>query len=288
MKKPLAVILILLFGFNSWTPGQDKSGVIHSIGSHLTRLPPHLKLKNKGPQIYSITCDYLYLDTLGNLSRKERVTAEYTRVLPDGSARWSNVRISQAKGFDDAFPEGELQKYMEGLTYTLSSPKDMLRKDFFQEFPVNELKTKNLVWDMHMIEQLGWNYFDKLEMNRPYAIHSRPEEVPLAGAGMFQNRRIELTWIGGSKKNEKMCALIQYQAFINKFSVSNLNVNLQGRNHYWGEIWVSLKDKNIEYATLLEDVLAEFTLPGQQNKRLINIFRKATFQKLEIGDRAQR
>ena len=83
-----------------------------------------------------------------------------------------------------------------GFTYVLSRRPDMLKKEFFPGFPEIEVKTKNLVWDMHIIEELGWDYFAKLELNQPYAIQSQPEDVPLAGAGTFQNRRVELTWVG--------------------------------------------------------------------------------------------
>jgi hypothetical protein len=71
-------------------------------------------------------------------------------------------------------------------------------------------------------------------------------------------------------------------------------MNFQGRSHYWGEIWVSLEDRQIEYATLFEDVLLEFKLPGQQTKQLINPFRQATFEKIQgvreakpTGERSQ-
>ena len=168
---------------------------------------------------------------------------------------------------------------MEGFTYNLSKRADMLKKEFFQGFPDSEIKTRNLVWDMHMIEQFGWDYFNKLELNQPYAIQSHPEDVPLAGAGAFQNRQIELTWVGISKRNSEACALIQYQAFMNKFTTSMGSISFQGRSHYWGDIWVSLTDKQIEYATLFEDVLVEFRLPGQGGKQLIGVLRKGTFEK---------
>jgi hypothetical protein len=260
---------------------QSRSSTIQSVDSRLSHLPTDLKLKEIGTQKYRLTFDYLQLDTLGNPLGKERVTGEYTRALPDGKARWNNVRIAKANTFDQPFAEGELQNYMEGFTYALTRRADMLKKEFFPGFPELEIKTKNLVWDMHMIEEFGWDYFSKLELNQPYALQSQPEDVPLAGAGTFQNRRIELTWVGLSKRNNEICALIQYQALMNKFSTSMGSMTFQGRSHYWGDIWVSLKDKQIEYATLFEDVLVEFKLPGQAAKQLIGTLRKGTFEKTE-------
>ena len=45
-------------------------------------------------------------------------------------------------------------------------------------------------------------------------------------------------------------------------------MTLTGRSHYWGEIWVSLATKQIEYATLQEDVLGEMKLPAQETPRV--------------------
>jgi hypothetical protein len=279
MRTLIVALILLTFGFSGFAVERPVSLTIQSVDAGLSHLPTNLKLNEPEPQKYEISFDYIYLDTVGNATGKDRVTAEYLRALPGGKVRWSNVRIAKAKAFDQQFPEGELQKYMEGFTYVLSKRAEMLKKEFFPGFPDNEIKTKNLVWDMHMIEQFAWDHFDKLELNKPYAIQSEPEDVPLAGSGTFQNRQIELTWVGLSKKNNEICALIQYQAFMNKFTTSMGNMNFHGRSHYWGDIWVSLKDKQIEYATLFEDVLVEFKFPGQTTKQLTGVLRKGTFEK---------
>ena len=280
MQKLIVLIALLpLFGPSGLTPAQSKTSKTQTVDKYLSRLPIDLKLKGDQPQKYRIICDYLYLDTLANLTNKERVSGEYVRALPGGKARWNDVRIAQAKGFDDPFPAGTSQKYMEGFTYALVNREDMLKPEFFPGFPSSEMKTKNLVWDMHMVEEFAWDYFDKLELNLTYAIQSAPQDVNLAGGGTFQNRKVELTWTGLSKRNNKICALIQYQAFMNKFNTAVGTLTFQGRSHYWGDIWVSLEDKQIEHATLFEDVLVEFKLPEQANKQLIGVLRKATFEK---------
>jgi len=271
--------LLMIAGPNVWAFQQSKASTNQSADTLLSHLPTDLKLKDDEIQRYKISVDYLQLDTLGNPLGKERVTGEYTRGLPDRKVRWNNVRIAKATTSDQLFPEGVPQTYMEGFTYVLSRRSDMLGKEFFPGFPDSEIKTKNLVWDMHMIEGFGWDHFSKLELNRPYAVQSGPEDVPLAGSGTFQNRRIELTWVGLSKRNDEVCALIQYRTFMNKFTTSMGTLSFQGRSHYWGDIWVSLKDKQIEYATLFEDVLVEFKLPGQASKQYTGILRKGTFEK---------
>jgi hypothetical protein len=59
-----------------------------------------------------------------------------------------------------------------------------------------------------------------------------------------------------------------------------MNMTFQGRSHYWGEIWVSLVDKQIEHATLFEDVLVEFAMPGQPGRQLVGVLRQGTFEKI--------
>ena len=271
--------LLPMFGTYGRPLAQTKPSKPKTVDSYLSHLPTDLKLREEKPQKYRIICDYLYLDTLANLTNKDRVSGEYVRALPGAKAMWNNVTIAQAKGFDDPFPAGVSQKYMDGFTYALSNRKDMLKPEFFPGFPSGEMKTKNLVWDMHMVEEFAWDYFGKLELNRTYAIQSAPQDVSLAGGGTFQNRKVELTWTGLSKRNNKLCALIQYQAFMNKFNTAVGNIAFQGRSHYWGDIWVSLEDKQIEHATLFEDVLVEFKLSEQANKQIIGVLRKATFEK---------
>jgi hypothetical protein len=279
MKLIIPVALFTSVTLSGWAFARSGPSATQSVEARLSRLPADLKLRENEPQKYRIACDYLYLDPLGNPTGKERVSGEYIRALPDGKVRWNNVRIAKASSFDQQFPGGQLQSYMEGFTYVLSTRADMLKKEFFPGFPDSEIKTRNLVWDMHMIEQFAWDNFHKLELNQPYALQSQPEDVPLAGAGTFQNHRIELCWMGLSKRNNELCALIQYQAFMNKFTTSMGNMSFKGRSHYWGDIWVSLKDKQIEYATLFEDVLVEFRLPGQEGKQLIGVLRKGSFEK---------
>jgi hypothetical protein len=99
----------------------------------------------------------------------------------------------------------------------------------------------------------------------------------MPGVGTFQNRDVVLTWTGRSRRNGTGCALIEYRAFFNPLEIANGAMTLKGRSHYWGEIWVSLSTKQIEYATLYEDVLGELKL-GQDPSRTISVFRSGIFE----------
>jgi hypothetical protein len=163
---------------------------------------------------------------------------------------------------------------MDGFSYKPSDP-DQFKESFFAGFP-DKMQTKTLVWDVSMFEVFAWKYFDSLKLNEPYELSS--SEISLPG-GRFHNRHPVLTWVGVSRMNGKMCAVIQYQVFFNNLSVSSQGQELKGRSDYWGTIWVSLSDKQIENGTLNEEVLLGFELPGQPGKQALSIFRQATFQK---------
>lgn len=253
-------------------------GDAQTIDRYLSRLPSDLKLKENGPYKYSFVCDYFTLDAKGDLLGKERVSGEYTRGLPEGKVRWASVSIAQAKGMTYPFPQGAPQTYMEDFSYNPDKAKDMMSASFFSGFPPAEFKTKNLIWDALMFEQFAWVYFDKLRLNEPFHFPSG-ENMNLAGLANFKNNNVELTWTGVSKRNGGVCALIRYEAFFNPLDISITNFKAKGRSHYWGEIWVSLETKQIEYGTLLEDVLLETNIAGQPNLNTMNVFRQGIFQK---------
>jgi hypothetical protein len=102
----------------------------------------------------------------------------------------------------------------------------------------------------------------------------------LPGVGNFQNRDVELTWIGNSQRNGKDCALIAYSAFFNPLDIANAGMTMKARSHYWGQIWVALGTKQIEFATLQEDVLGELKMAGQNASMTVSMFRRGTIEPL--------
>ena len=57
-------------------------------------------------------------------------------------------------------------------------------------------------------------------------------------------------------------------------------LKMSGRSHYWGEVYVSLSDKQIEYATLSEDVITDVLLKGQSQNYLGCTVRSITLSKI--------
>lgn len=240
-------------------------------------LPTNLAVKQDGPQSWRFTCDYYNLGAKGNLASRVRYSALYTRGLPNDAVRWSDVTVASNTDGSDKFPAPQKREFMEGFSYPHANQKDMLKADFFRGFPPMAMQERNLVWDTEMIESFGQILFERLKLNTPYHVPDTAN-IELAGMGSFRHKDLQLIWTGISKRNGQECAVIDYQAFFNKLDISSPAVTLTGMSHYWGQIWVSLTTKRIEYATLYEDVFGEIKLQIQEKPMAMNVFRIATFE----------
>jgi len=234
-------------------------------------LPQGMSVKDNGPRTYRFTVDYNSANTKGEMVYRQRIAGEYTRGLAGGEVEWHNVTQAQAVGATAPFGAAEKRDFMEGFRYHNDIASTM-KPDFFKGFPPTAVVERNLVWDTGMIELFGQNYFEHLKLNEPYHAVT-DQDVNMPDVGTFHNRDIVLEWVGRSERNGQDCALISYQAFFNPLQIVNGGMTLTGRSDYWGDIWVSLATKQIEYATIEEVVVGEMKPPGQDTTQVINIFR---------------
>jgi hypothetical protein len=265
--KTFVIFGMLVVGFGQ-TP---------STGQWDWTLPSSFAVKESVPQTYRVTCDYYYLDTKGNLSRRERVSAQYTRDLPEGRVRWSDVTVAESAGSPDNFGPAKPRDFMEGFSYSRASLNDMLKPEFFRGFPPAAMLERNLVWDTHMVESFGQDHFSDLDLNVPFHV-PQSAGLSLAGAGTFKLKDLQLIWTGISQRNGQECAVIDYRALLNTFDVKMPGVSLIAGSHFWGQVWVSLRTKRIEYATLYEDVLGELSLEGREKPQIVSILRIGVFE----------
>ncbi len=240
-------------------------------------IPQNLVL-NDELQKYVVTTDHFNTDIFGHFFNKMRVKGEYTRGLDNGKVKWNNVSIAMATQRDAEFPAGNPVDYMEDFSYNVSV--DMLKPEAFATFGENSAFTKNLVWDMMGIEGFAWSSFEKLKLNESFADERFNGKMDLAGQGSFENKDVQIIWTGISEQNGETCAVIEYRTFNNPLEYTGEGMSMKGRSHYWGTIWVSLEDKQIEHAVLYEDVVMEMNLPGQTNKQIMNTTREISFVKV--------
>lgn len=248
------------------------------VNPYLSELPSDLELIEETPQVYEIVVDYYTRDLYGNLLNLMKISAEYTRALPEGMVRWNNVNITKNITSKDSQPESELQEYMENFTYFPSG--EILNESFFKDFPAGVTETRVLIWDMMSIEVWAWNYFDLLKLNEEFKPQDSEETIQMAGAGLFTNKDLKLTWTGVSEIKSELVALIEFQSLFNPLDMNNGIFSMKGRTNYWGTIGVSLKDKQIEFARLYEDGILDMQFAGKEENTLINVFREIKFNKI--------
>ena len=268
----LLAMLVLLSTTLSFGQKQTKVDPTEVLKSEV--LPQSLQL-NDELQKFVVTTDHFNFDMFGNFFNKQRIQGEYTRGLGNGQVKWNNVTMAFSMQKDGDFPVGNKIDYMEDFSYSPS--EDMLHSDKFKNFGENSAFTKNLVWDMLGIEGFAWSAWDKLKLNVPYSATNFNGKMDLAGQGSFENKDMQLTWTGITVMNGELCALIDYRTFDNPVDYAAEGMSMKGRSHYWGTIWVSLEDKQIEHAVLYEDVMMEMLLPGQTTKQILDARREITY-----------
>ena len=279
MKTKKLTLLLALVICSAVTFGQTKKQP--DIAGILTsgKLPQNLELKND-LQKFVVTTDHFNTDIFGNFFNKVRIKGEYTRGLPGDLVKWNNVTVSMAMARKADFGAGNPVGYMENFSYKVS--EDMMNPEKFSTFTENSAYTKNLVWDMMGIEGFAWAYFNELELNKPYKAAMFNGKIDLAGMGSFENKDVLLSWTGITRwSNGEYCAVIEFLTMNNPLDYAGEGMSMKGRSHYWGTIWVSVEDKQVEHAVLFEDVVMEILLPGQTTKQVMDATREITYERLQ-------
>jgi hypothetical protein len=238
-----------------------------------------LALTSAQAQTWRFTCDYVYLDNKGRISRRERVSALYTRGQ-DGTVRWNGVTVAKAPGETAGFGPAQDSKFMEGFSYAHGATDDMLGPDFFHGFPAMAMQERNLVWDTNMIEGFSAK-LGSLEPNVPY--HAPDvSSVPLGGTGSFHHKDLQLILTGATQRNGQDCAVVDYLALFNTLEMRPApGMTLTAGSNYWGQVTIAKRTGRIEYATLYESVLGELALQGQEKPMTVNVFRIGRFEPVE-------
>lgn len=226
-----------------------------SLGQFFHHIPETSTIKANTAVLYRFTVDYINADSKRDASYTERVIGDYEFTPRSGDTLWRTVRTGRAPGSATDVSTTEHQAYLEGMHYDRSAKP--LSSGFFDRFPAQAATSKNLVLDTWMFDEFIQGYFDKLQPNA--AVPFVSGEVAMGNTGAFRNNDVRLTWIGVSRRNNRDCALVRYEAFLNKFSLDVSGMKISARSEYWGEMWVALESRSLEYATIREEVVGTLT-----------------------------
>lgn len=238
-------------------------------------LPKDLEVDKSTSQTYRMTTDYFDYDLQANFIKKARVIGNFTCFLQGDSIKCNDVFISESNQLNEPFPGGVKQLAFENFMY-LQSPA-VLEKKFFSEIPNIDFRLKNHIWDFLSFDVFVYPHWNSLKLNTVFKANNFDGEVNMANDGIFENKEIQLKWIGITQFNNEQCAIIKYPQMNGKLNLDLENINMIGRSHYWGEIYVSFKSKQIEYANLTEDVITDVLFKGQDNR-----FKGYTVRKIKL------
>lgn len=278
-NQVLAGILIFLGVISPiMSSGQSPKGLIKK---YMTKLPSGKPENNGTLQKYRMTAIYTNMDTYGNFTDKTKVTGDYTSGYEGGYSQWNNVQVANAKKESDPFPTGKKQEFMENFRYKPSS--GMMNVADFKSFPmeIDNIFARNLIWDMLGLEIFAWGYNDSLRLTVPYTVPDIKGYFNMAEIGRYNHSSVQLCWTGVSAMNSELCAVIEYRALNNKVEVATGNIKTKGTEQYWGNTWISLRTKQIEFGEIFSATFQEIEIGGMKNKLLIKTIRELKVERIK-------
>ncbi|MCX6253850.1 MAG: hypothetical protein NTV31_05160 [Bacteroidia bacterium] len=270
-------LTILLIVAPTVLNGQSEKAVVKKYLKEL----PVVQISN-APQKYRMTAIYTNMDLYGKFTGKIKVSGDYTRGLENGNVLWNNVSISNSSNADEPFKDGIKQDYMENFRY-VPSAKMVEDKDAFKNFPtsLDNIYSRNLVWDMMSFEIFAWNYYDSLQLNKTYITPDINGQFEMSDIGTYSHKKIMLTWTGISVVNGELCAIVEFDAIDNKIEMSMDQIKTRGTEQYWGTVMISLNTKNIEHAVMYSGTIQEVEVKGMKDKFLIKTIRELEINRIQ-------
>ena len=284
-RTRLLVAFFAAFLMTTWgvpAPPPESETADKSVRDLLSSLPGDLTLQDTLPAGYRVTSIFHNRGIGGDATSKVRLTAQLTRSVQDGNVhcRWNRVQVAAPADPSAPFGDATSLDYMEGFSYPIS--EKIMGEELYREIPNGDLKLllKTLVWDAATLEPIFWDHFDEFRLNQDrVASGFEDAEMVMGNWGTLRMKALRMRWVGISEVNGELCALLQFRSLSNPVSHGNA-MGLNGRSLYWGTICVSLEDKQVEYLTMIEDILLEIPNPGDSGKRITNLQREVTFDKI--------
>jgi len=171
---------------------------------------------------------------------------------------------------------------LDGLNFKIQGD-NFTHLDFYKDFPPAHVeRIRTFIQDKVTFEAWGLMYLDSLSLNIPfYPSLFQNQQADFEQSVNFNTQKLNITWSGYSKINGKDCILVYFKSMYSPFLVDNDNMIVNGRSCFWGNIWILPNTRQIEYATMNEDIVSHMKLKGIDFEQQFNIQRELTFEKIE-------
>jgi hypothetical protein len=255
----------------------------NSIDKYLSVKPSEIKPTKSGIQEYAVSLKWQNLDALnGNKFNCNAVKATYITGLKNDSVGWKDVSLAQISDFQQIEFNGTNLQAFNGFSYKINET-NFLDEDFYNTIPIEQRDiAKWLVSDAIQMQGLAMFVFDSLAYNKPYLPKFLNNyDIKFKDWVTFSSRYQKLIWSGMTKYNNEVCAIIKFESLYNPLKIDNGQMSLKGRSLYYGEMWISLSDKQVEYASMVEDVIMKLKSELFPEEQLIDLQREVVFDKVE-------
>jgi hypothetical protein len=273
--------IFLIFVF--WLFANDLIAQNNQFDNFFTMNPGTIEMHDSEIQEYDVTLKWHNLDALsGSKINCNAVKATYITGLEHDYVKWSNVSIAQIHDFNQVSFSGTPLPAFDDFTY-IAMDTTFLSEKLYEIIPENQRDlAKWLVSDAVQMHGLALYIFDSLEFNKAFFPKLLENyNVKFENWVTFTSRYQKLIWSGISKHNGEICAIVKFESFYNPVEINTQQMIVNGRSLYYGEMWISLSDKQVEFASMVEDVVMKMTGAMFPEEQLINLQREIVFTKLK-------
>lgn len=275
MKNPIFLVALLTLVSNQII-SQNRD-----IRDFFSIKPSDITLEKSETQQYDVTLKWQNLDAIsGSKINCNIVKGNYIVKPGNEFVEWRDVKLAQVDNFlQTEFKATNLPSFNK-LNYKAFST-DFLSEKFYKDIPNNQKDlAKWLVCDAVQMQGLAWYVFDSLEFKKEFIPRKLVNyDVEFENWVTFTSKYQKLVWSGISKHNDELCAIVKFESYHNPVKIENDQMKLKGRSLYYGEMWISLTDKQVEYAIMFEDVIMKLKSSMFPNEKLIDLQREIVFNK---------
>jgi hypothetical protein len=253
------------------------------IDKYLSQKPSEIKARISGIQEYDVILKWQNLDAIGGSKFNcNAVKANYMVGLENDSVGWKDVSMAQITDFQQKNFYGTYLPSFNDFKYKVSET-NFLKEDFYKNLPTEQRDlAKWLVSDAIQMQGLAFYVFDSLEFNKEFVPEFMDNNnVKFENWVTFTSRYQKLIWSGITKHNNEVCAIVKFESLYNPLKIENNQMSVKGRSLYYGEMWISLKSKQVEYAVMAEDVIMKLKSTSFPEEQLIDLQREIVFNKVK-------
>ncbi len=239
--------------------------------------------KNSEFQEYNVILKWQNFDPItANKINCNAVEANFSIELDSNYASWSNVNFSQIDDFNQNDFVGTNLPSFNNFSYC-PGDTNFLKEDFYKNIAVEQRDiAKWLVSDAIQMQGVTLYFSDSLKFNEEfYPEFLENYDVKFENWINFSSRYQKLIWTGITELNNELCAIVKFESLYNPVEVNNNEMKIKGRSLYYGELWISLEDKQLEYAIMLEDVVMKLRSSSFPEEQLIDLQREIVFEKIK-------